>query len=99
MNRVGCLGLHDGLISDHVLLYADLDEKLAFQGQVNRPVRVPCREFLLAQANKCEAFVKEFRALAEEHHFEERAKQLQIRMAANGATPNLVREYHVGRAA
>ena len=32
VKKIGSLGLHDGLISDHVLLFADLDEKLLFQG-------------------------------------------------------------------
>lgn len=54
--RIGTLGLHEAIISDHVMLYVNLDEKELFQGLINRPVRVPSREFILAQADKCKNF-------------------------------------------
>ena len=50
IQRIGTLGLHEAIISDHVMLYADLDENQLFQGLINRPVRIPSREFILAQA-------------------------------------------------
>jgi hypothetical protein len=48
IKRIGTLGLHEAMVSDHIMLYVDLDEKELFQGIINRPVRIPCREFILA---------------------------------------------------
>jgi hypothetical protein len=61
IQKIGTLGLHQAMVSDHVMVYVDLDEEELFQGKINRPVRVPCREFLLAQADKCEGFLKAFK--------------------------------------
>ena len=57
IRRIGTLGLHEAIVSDHVMLYVDFDEKELFQGLINRPVRVPSREFILAQADKCDKFL------------------------------------------
>ena len=48
------------------MVYADLDERALFSGRINRPVMVPSREFILAQADKCEAFITTFKSLAQE---------------------------------
>ncbi|KAL7502579.1 hypothetical protein ACHAXN_000520, partial [Cyclotella atomus] len=66
IRRIGTLGLHEAIVSDHVMLYVDLDEKELFQGLINRPVRVPSREFILAQADKCEKFLTMVRKLTKD---------------------------------
>jgi exonuclease III len=35
IKRIGTLGLHEALVSDHVMLYVDLDKKELFQGLIN----------------------------------------------------------------
>ena len=95
VSRIGSLGLHEGMVSDHVLLYADLDEKKLFQGIVNRPVRVPCREFVLAQADKCENFIKQFLEYCEECNFKSRVISLNTRLEIEGPTEELVRMYNI----
>jgi hypothetical protein len=65
VQRVGTLGLHEAMFSDHVMVYMDLDEKILFNGIINRPVAVPSREFMLAQADKCEKFLKLFLEIVE----------------------------------
>jgi hypothetical protein len=62
------------MVSDHVMLYVDLDEKELFQGLINRPVRIPCREFILAQADKCKRFIDEFKKIAAAKDFSGRVK-------------------------
>ena len=62
---------------------------------VNRPVQVPCREFVLAQADKCQKFLKEFKEKAQYCNFARRANNLSRRLAANGATDELVRAYNI----
>ena len=38
ITRIGSLGLHEGINSDHVMLYMDCDEDVLFKGVLNRPV-------------------------------------------------------------
>jgi hypothetical protein len=66
IRRIGTLGLHEAIISDHVMLYVDLDETELFQGLINRPVQVPSREFILAQADKCKKFLEVVRELTKD---------------------------------
>jgi hypothetical protein len=66
VKRIGTLGLHHAIVSDHVMVYADIDEKELFQGRINRPVRVPTREFILAQEDKCKMFLDGFKRVATE---------------------------------
>jgi hypothetical protein len=95
IKRIGTLGLHHAIVSDHVMVYADIDESLLFQGLINRPVRVPTREFVLAQADKCELFVKGFKEIAVQRKFQSRAARLYAEFERGGATDSLVREYNI----
>jgi hypothetical protein len=94
IKRIGTLGLHEAMVSDHVMVYADLDESLLFDGQVHRPVRVPNREFMLSQADKCEIFMKAFKKLANDCNFRKRVESIEARMAAIGPSESLVLEYN-----
>jgi hypothetical protein len=94
IKRIGTLGLHEAMVSDHVMVYADLDESLLFDGQVHRPVRVPNREFMLSQADKCEIFMKAFKKLASDCNFRRRVESIEARMAAIGPSETLVLEYN-----
>ena len=60
IKKIGTLGLHEGIHSDHVMLYMDCDESLLFQGKINRPVLNPAREFVIEHADKAEKFVEKF---------------------------------------
>jgi hypothetical protein len=95
IKRIGTLGLHQAMISDHVMVYADLDEEELFQGKINRPVRVPCREFLLAQADKCESFITAFKQKCEERNFRQRAESLYAEFQTQGMSDALVDRYNV----
>jgi hypothetical protein len=55
--RIGYLGSHQGAFLDHSLAYADFDKSLLFQGVINRPVAWHCREILLEQNDKIQAFL------------------------------------------
>lgn len=94
IKRIGTLGLHEAMFSDHVMVYADIDESLLFDGQVNRPVRVPNREFMLSQADKCEIFIKAFKKLAQDFNFKKRIESIEARMAVTGPSEMLVLEYN-----
>ena len=94
VRRIGTLGLHQAMISDHVMVYVDLDEREAFEGQLNRPVRIPSREFILAQSDKCEKFMEVFLEQAERHQFKRRIERLSEKFKSGGAIKELVTEYN-----
>ena len=95
VKRIGTLGLHEAIISDHVMIYADIDETELFQGLVNRPVRVPSREFILSQADKCKKFTDEFRSIASKRNFDTRAKRLYRRFQEEGPSTELEKLYNI----
>jgi hypothetical protein len=76
------------------MLYVDLDEKELFQGLINRPVRIPCREFILSQADKCKKFIDEFRKMAIEMDFAGRVLQIVPRFRLYGTTRVVVQAYN-----
>ena len=47
IKRLGSLGLHEGIVSDHTMLYIDCNEELLFKGVLDRPVLNPAQEFVL----------------------------------------------------
>jgi hypothetical protein len=95
IQKIGTLGLHQAMVSDHVMVYVDLDEEELFQGKINRPVRAPCREFLLAQADKCEGFLKAFKQRSDERNFRHRAESLYAEFQSFGMRDSLVERYNI----
>eukprot|EP00956_Cyclotella_meneghiniana_P016019 scaffold25072_cov68-Cyclotella_meneghiniana.AAC.2 len=93
VRRIGTLGLHEAMLSDHVMVYVDFDEREAFDGHLNRPVRIPSREFILAQSDKCEKFMKVFLEQAELHNYGTRIERLCEKFK-QGVTEALIREYN-----
>ena len=58
---IGYLGTHEGAANaDHVLGWVDFDERVLFQGVINRPVQLHSREFLIEQDDKVQQFLQEF---------------------------------------
>jgi hypothetical protein len=94
ITAIGTLGLHEAMVSDHVMVYADLDESKLFDGLLNRPVRVPNREFLLAQADKQKKFLEAFHSRTEQCKFKRRVLQLASLFRQHGPTPSLVKRYN-----
>ena len=86
IKKIGTLGLHEGIMSDHVMLYMDVDERELFKGQVNRPTLNPCREFIIQHADKQKKFLEYFRKHAEKQKFKSRAKKLAEDFGKHGAT-------------
>ena len=95
VKRIGTLGLHEAIISDHVMIYADIDENELFQGLINRPVRVPSREFILSQADKCKKFIDEFRSIVKKRNFDSRARTLYRRFQNEGTSIELEKLYNI----
>ena len=94
IKRIGTLGLHDGILSDHVMLYMDIDEKALFKAIMNRPVLHPTREFKIEHADKCEKFINKFREYVVEKKFPARVERLVTAFKRNGATKANIKTYH-----
>ena len=69
IKRIGTLGLHEGIISGHVMLYMDYDECSLFGGIINRPAMTPSWEFVIEHADKCKKTIDLFRKLVTEKKF------------------------------
>ena len=54
VTRVGTLGIGEGVVSDHVFIYADFSDFFKLGGVQNRPVLYPSREFVIERADKVE---------------------------------------------
>jgi hypothetical protein len=94
ITAIGTLGLHEAMVSDHVMVYADLDESKLFDGLLNRPIRVPNRVFLLVQADKQIKFLKAFHSRTEQCKFKSRVLQLASLFRQHGPAPSLVKRYN-----
>ena len=84
IKRIGTLGLHKGIISDHVMLCMDCDERMLFVGIINQHVMNPSTEFVLEHVDKCEASLKEFRSYEEAKKFGKRIKKLAKNSKTHG---------------
>jgi hypothetical protein len=94
IKAIGTLGLHEAMVSDHVMVYADLDEAMLFEGLVNRPVRVPNRKFILAQADKQKVFLEAFKEQAKDCPFSEHVHRLRAELGTHGESPALALQYN-----
>ena len=56
---IGYLGTHDGALSDHVYAFVGFDEESLFLSQINYPVDVHLREFMIEQRDNMVEFIKE----------------------------------------
>jgi hypothetical protein len=56
---IGYLGTHKGAETDHIYAYMDLNDKVANQGTVHRPITTKTQDFVLAQSNKVQNFLDE----------------------------------------
>ncbi|KAL7517834.1 hypothetical protein ACHAWF_000158, partial [Thalassiosira exigua] len=92
--RIGTLGLHEGIIFDHVMLYMDIDERQLFGGIINRPVLHPSREFTIEHADKMEKFLAKFKHYAKEKKFAERVGKLRNQFRTYGSTTQNVKTYN-----
>jgi len=69
INKIGILGLHEGIISGHVMFYTNYYQAILFSGIINRPALNPSKKFTIEPVDKAEQFLKIFRDLGEEKNF------------------------------
>lgn len=94
ITRIGYLGTHDGIPSDHVMAVMDMDERTLFAGILNRPPPRHSREILIAQDDKVQAFLHTICPLLKEHEVQRRVIDLATRFATEGSNEERQHEYH-----
>ena len=57
IERIGYLGMHKEAETNHVYVYMDLNDKVANQGTVHRPITTKSQDFVLAQSDKVKNFL------------------------------------------
>ena len=94
IKRIGSLGLHEGINSDHGMLYMDCSKDTLFKGVFNRLVMNPARKFVIEHADKCEKFLAHFRKLAEDKNFKTRIETISCVFKKHGDTPCNVERFN-----
>ena len=95
IKRIDTLGLHEGIISDHVMVYMDCDEAQLFSGIINCPVFNPSQEFVIKYVDKCKKFVDKFCKYAEGKKFSDRVQSLSKAFEREGPTKNNANRFQV----
>ena len=93
LTAIGYLGTHDGAISDHVVGYADFNERALFAGIINRPLPLHSREILIEQSDKVQDFLASLYPVLDAHNYDERVFTLAKSFACSGATDSTVAKY------
>ena len=95
IKRIGTLELHEGIISDHVMLYMNCDKDQLVSGIINRPVLNPSEDFVIKHAEGCEKSIDKFCKYAKEKKFADRGEALSKTFDQEGPTDNSVNQYQV----
>jgi hypothetical protein len=91
--RIGYLGTHEGVHSDHVMAVLDVDEKTLFAGLLNRPPPHHSREILIEQADKVHAFLQEVTTLFKDNHIQQRTYALVDSFTIDGPSTDNIQKY------
>jgi hypothetical protein len=94
IKRIGYLGTHEGIFSDHVMAVMDMDERTLFAGLLNRPPPKHSREILIAQEDKVQAFIHTTKDLLKEHAVQRRVFELASAFVTSGATDTNIATFH-----
>ncbi len=92
--RIGYLGTHEGVLSDHVMAMADFDERSLFAGVLNRPPSRHSREILIEQADKVQAFLHTVVPLLKANNIQQRTFALAEQFTLDGPTATHIATYH-----
>ena len=92
--RIGYLGTHDGVMSDHVMMLADFDEQGLFSGVLNRPPPRHSREILIEQTDKVQAFMHTLIQRIKEINLQQRVYDLVPDFSDTGPTDAAIERFH-----
>jgi len=93
VERIGYLGTHDGSDTDHVYAFMDLNDRIAHQGIIHRPVTTKSREFTLTQSDKVKTFLDGLVESSKNETYKERVDKLARSFHQHGPTPDNKRKY------
>jgi hypothetical protein len=86
VERIGYPGTHEGLDTDHVYAYMDLNDEKSHQGFVHRPINTKSRDFTLTQSDKVKTFTDSLVLAASENTYKERVGKLARSFHEHGPT-------------
>ena len=86
--------LHDGIISDHLLLWIDLDMQSYFGGKGPAIVPPQAREFSFDNVQMREKFITELKIIHEHQRIEHRIRSLEMSFRIHGPNPELIRQFN-----
>ena len=84
IRAAGYRSLHEVVVSDHILLWVDIDMKAYFGGEGPTITPPQGREFSLDNVEMCEKFLRELRAIHQNQRLPERIKALGKECAIYG---------------
>ena len=90
----GYAAVHEGIHSDHILLWADINMKEFFRGDAPRHVPPQAREFNCDNTKMRDKFLEELAEIHEHQRLSERIHKLETEFRVLGPTPQLVRRYN-----
>jgi hypothetical protein len=93
IERIGYLGTHDGLDSDHVYAFMDINDRIAHQGLVHRPITTKSQEFTLMQSDKVKSFLDGLIQSSKDDKYKERVDKLTQAFLQHEPTPDNRRKY------
>ena len=94
VTAAGFLGYHRALISDHVLLWADIDLKSFFRGEGPKITPPQARDFSYDNIEMREKFLRELDEIHGHQRIPQRVMTLETELKMFGATPALVKRYN-----
>ena len=94
VSDAGYGALNDGLISDHIILWADVDFKSYFGGEGPRIVPPQAREFSVDNDQMRTKFLSELKSIHDHQRIGQRIQQLEMSFRIHGTTNELVKQYN-----
>ena len=92
--EAGFRGLHEGLDSDHVILWADIDLKRFFHGNSGIKSTPQAREYSFDNKFIRDQVIAELHKIHRYHRIEERIHSLELKFKLAGSSPELVSRYN-----
>ena len=91
---IGYLGIHDSVLSNHVMMLADFDERKLFSGFLNHPPPRHSQEILIEQTDKVQAFMLTLLPCLKASNMQQHVYDLVPQFADTGPTDANITGFH-----
>jgi len=94
VREAGYLALHEGLVSDHIMLWIEMDMKSFFGGEGPSIVPPQSREFSFDNIEMREKFLRELNDIHQHQAIPDRIRRLEIEYRLHGSSAERVQRYN-----